>query len=159
VRRCWTALAGGDAVAAFQAIRRLAAAPEQTLPFLRDHLKPVPAPDEKRVWQLVDMLDSAEFPTRQKAADELEKQADTAAGMLRQILDKENPSLEVRRRLRHILENFDSNPELLRAVRAVEVLEWIGTPEAGRFIRDLANGAADARLTREAVEAKRRLSR
>ncbi len=158
-RRYWTALSGDDALAAFQAIRRLAAAPEQTLPFLRQQLKPVPAPDEKRVRQLVDMLDSDDFPTRQKATEELEKQADTAAGVLRQILAKENPSLEVRRRLQQILDSLGKKPESLRAARAVEVLEWIGTPEAVRLIGELAGGAADARLTREAVEAKRRLSR
>ncbi len=154
----WNALAGKDASAAFLAIRRLASSPQQTLPFLRDHLKPVPAPDGKRVRQLVEMLDSEDFPTRQKAADELEKQADSAAGLLREILAKEKPSLEVRRRLQQILDALENKPESLRAVRAVEMLEWIGTPDAVRLIRELANGAADARLTREAQLARRRLS-
>jgi WD40 repeat protein len=155
----WADLSGGDAAKAFQAIHRFAAAPEQTLPFLRQHLKPVPAPDEKRVRQLVDLLDSADFPTRQKAADELEKQADSAAGLLRQIMAKDQPSLEVRRRLQQILDALENKPESLLAARAMEVLEWIGTPDAVRLIGALANGAAEARLTREAVEAKRRLSR
>ncbi len=155
----WADLCGDDATKAFQAIHRLAAVPEQTLPFLRQHLKPVPAPDQKRIRQLVEMLDSADFPTRQKAAEELEKQADAAVGMLRQIGAKEKPSLEVRRRLQQIVESIESKPESLRAVRAVEVLEWMATPEAVRLIDQLANGAAGARLTLEAVEAKRRLSR
>ncbi|MGH7225585.1 MAG: WD40 repeat domain-containing protein, partial [Gemmataceae bacterium] len=89
LQRCWAVLAGNDAAAAFQSIRRLAAAPEQTLPLLRQHLKPVPAPDNKSVRRLVEMLDSDDFPTRQKAAEELEKQAD--AGLLRQIVAKEKP--------------------------------------------------------------------
>jgi RNA polymerase sigma factor (sigma-70 family) len=158
LQRCWNALIGEDASAAFQAIRRLAAAPEQTLPFLREHLKPVPPPDRKRIRQLVEMLDSADFPTRQQATEELEKQDDAAAGLLRQIVAKEKPSLEVRRRLQQIVEGIENKPESLRAVRAVEVLEWIATPEAVRLIDDWAGGS-DARLTREASAAKRRLAR
>lgn len=157
-QRCWAALASEDAVAAFQAIRRLAAAPEQTLPILCQHLKPVPPPDSKRIRQLVEKLDSTDFPIRQKATEELENQGDAAAGLLRQIMMKEKPSLEVRRRLQQILECIESKPETLRAVRAVEVLEWIATPEAVRFIGELAGGA-DARLTREANAAKQRLAR
>jgi hypothetical protein len=158
-RGCWNVLAGEDASAAFQAIRCLAAAPDQTLPFLRQHLKPVPAPDDKRVRQLVDQLDSADFPTRQKAAEELEERVDSAAGLLRQIVAKDKLSLEVSQRLQQMLGALENKPQSLRAARAVEVLEWIGTPDAVRLIVELANGAAEARLTREAVEAKRRLSR
>ncbi|MGH7222403.1 MAG: WD40 repeat domain-containing protein, partial [Gemmataceae bacterium] len=159
LQRCWTALAGEDAAKAFQAIRRLAAAPKHTLPFLRQHLKPVPAPDLKRVRQLVDMLDSADFPTRKKSAEDLEKRADGAASTLRQFLAKEKPTLETRQRLQQILEALENKPETLRAVRSVELLEWIGTPDAVRLIDKLAKGAADARLTRETIAAKRRLSR
>jgi len=105
------------------------------------------------------MLDSDDFSTRQKAAEELEKQADAAAGLLRQILANEKPSLEVRRRLHQILESIENKPEWLRAIRAVEVLEWLATPEAVRLLGELANGAAEARLTREASAAKQRLAR
>jgi WD40 repeat protein/uncharacterized protein (UPF0147 family) len=159
LRRSWPELLSGDAAIAFQAIRRLAAVPEQTLPFLRQHLKPVSAPDDKSVRQLVDMLDSDDFATRQKAADELEKRADSAVGLLRQILANEKTSLEVHRRLQQIVDALENKPESLRAARAVEVLEWIGTPEAVRLIGELAGVAAEARLSREAVEAKRLLSR
>ncbi len=119
----------------------------------------MPAPDQKRIRQLVDRLDSDDFSTRQKAAEELEKQANSAAGLLRQIMTKEKPSLEVRRRLQQIVEGMESKPESLRSVRAVEVLEWISTPGAVRLIDKLANGADQARLTREANAAKWRLSR
>jgi WD40 repeat protein len=159
LQHCWSTLGGEDASAAFQAIRQLAAASEQTLPFLREHLKPVPVPDQKRLRQLVDMLDNADFSTRQKAVEQLEKQNDAAAGLLRQIVDKEKPSLEVRRRLQQIVESIENKPKWLRAFRAVEVLEWIRTPDAVRLLGELSNGAADARLTREAAAAKRRFQR
>lgn len=159
LQRCWTVLAGNDATAAFQTIHRLAAVPKQTLPFLREHLKPVSAPDLKRVRELVQMLDGDDFKERQKAVAELEKMADASTATLRRILEKEKPSLEVRRRLRQILEALESKPESLRAARAVEVLEWIATPDAVRLLEELAKGAADARLTHEAAAAYARLRR
>lgn len=47
--------------------------------------------------------------------------------------------------------------EGLRQVRAVEALEYQGSAEARRLLQTLAGGAADARLTREAQAALRRL--
>jgi hypothetical protein len=158
LQRDWTALAGADATAAFQAIHRLAAVPKRTLPLLREHLKPVPMPDLKRIRQLIKELDSDAFTERQKAVAELEKCADASASLLRQTIE-DKPSLEIRRRLQQILDGLERVPETLRAVRAVEVLELIATPEAVRSIDELAKGAADARLTREAVAARNRLRR
>jgi WD40 repeat protein/uncharacterized protein (UPF0147 family) len=158
LRQCWSELAGPDAAAAFQAIRRLAAAPEQTLAFLRERLRPVPAPDRERVRRLIEALDSDEFQERKEAAAELEKRADAAASLLRQMA-KEASSLNVRRSLQQILEGMEAKPEALRAARAVEVLEWIATPPADRLLEELSKGAADARLTRESVAAHQRRQR
>ena len=105
------------------------------------------------------MLDSDDFATRQKATEELEKQADAASGLLRRILEKEKPTLEVRKRLQAIVDGIDNKPETWRAVRAVEILEWIGTPDAVRLLSELAEGATEARPTREARAAKKRLMR
>jgi hypothetical protein len=60
--------------------------------------------------------------------------------------------------LQQILEAVENKPETLRTVRAVEVLEWMATPDAVRLIGELAKGTAEAGLTREASAAKRRLS-
>src|SRR5262249_9059558 len=46
-----------------------------------------------------------------------------------------------------------------REPRALEVLEHAGTPEARRLLEDLAQGIAEARLTREARAALTRLNR
>jgi hypothetical protein len=46
----------------------------------------------------------------------------------------------------------------LRAWRAVVVLEQINTPEARQLLEVLSRGAAEARLTREAGAALRRLT-
>ncbi|HEY7314232.1 MAG TPA: hypothetical protein VH643_33075 [Gemmataceae bacterium] len=158
LRRCWDALAGEDAPAAFQVIRRLAAVPQQAVPLLREHLKPVPAPDLERVRQLVKTLDGDDFKERQKAVEELKKVSDAAASTLRRMAN-EKSSLYVRRTLQQILDAQETAPEALRAVRAVEVLEWIATPDAVRLLDELAKGAPDARLTREAADARNRASK
>jgi hypothetical protein len=47
--------------------------------------------------------------------------------------------------------------ELLRAVRAIEVLEASDVPEAEQLLKDLARGAPATRLTQEAQAALTRL--
>jgi hypothetical protein len=47
----------------------------------------------------------------------------------------------------------------MRPVRAVELLELIGSADARQVLAELAGGAPSARLTREAQGAARRLAR
>jgi hypothetical protein len=59
--------------------------------------------------------------------------------------------LEVRQRLELLLEKpAIPRPEGFRTLRALEVLEYIGTPEAPTILESLAKGAPEARLTEEA---------
>ena len=44
-------------------------------------------------------------------------------------------------------------------VRALEVLEGLGTPEAKKLLEELAKGAADAALTQEAKAALERMGK
>jgi hypothetical protein len=55
------------------------------------------------------------------------------------------------------MENGVIPPRELRALRAVELLEWIATKEARAHLIALAKGVPDARLTREAAAACKRL--
>ena len=73
------------------------------------------------------------------------------------------PTLEMSRRLRALLDEVSQRqwhltPEILRQVRAVEVLERADTPEARELLESLSRGAAGARLTREARSAVHRHS-
>jgi RNA polymerase sigma factor (sigma-70 family) len=156
---CWTDL-GGEAAAAYRAIGRLARAPE-AVARLRDRLRPVAAADARRVARLIADLDSEKFPVRERATAELAELGELAAPALRKALAGA-PSAEQRRRLEGVLARLDAARlprETLRRVRAVEALERLGSPAARRLLRELAGGAAEARLTREAKEALGRLKR
>src|SRR5262249_33491456 len=131
----------------------LAASPGEGVPALRDRLRPAKEEelDEAAVARLVKQLDDDDFETREKASAELEKRGPKIAPVLRALLDK-SKSAEVRRRLETLLDQWAKTPltgEELRAMRAVEVLDALGTPEARQVLKALADGA-DSVLTREA---------
>jgi hypothetical protein len=156
---CWTDLVSDDAGHAFQAIRKLVASPSEAVADLQKHLPPVRAPDASRQAILIADLDSETFAVRDAAMKELTKLGDLAAPTLRDALDK-SPSAEARRRIEGLLtrlEGLGAAGEPLRQSRAVEVLEYVGTPDARSLLQKLANGAAGARLTREAKTALERL--
>jgi hypothetical protein len=157
----WADLAGADAAKAHRAIRALAAAPKQAVPFLSQHLRPVPAPDAKHLARLIADLDDKRFVVRENAVRELEKLGSLASPALREALAGK-PSLEVHRRVEGLLERLEQHtfsPEELRDRRAIEVLERIGTAEARQALEPLSRGAAGARLTEDAKATLQRLAR
>lgn len=155
----WQDLAGTDAVQADQAIWALAAGAEQAVPFLRKHLRPAPAVEPSRLSHLLADLDSDQFAVRDKATRELEALGELAEAAIRKLLSGK-PSLEARRRGEQLLEKLRGPlpaGERLRSLRATEVLEHAGTEQARRLLARLADGAMEARLTREAKGALQRL--
>jgi hypothetical protein len=154
---CWTALRNEYAAKAYDAVWALVATPEQTLPFLRKHLSPVPRPDAKVVARLIADLHSEEFRKREKATEELSKLGDAAAPALRQALESK-PSLEMRRRLQQLFDQSrDWSAERLREHRAIQALEHIGTRQAKEVLKNLAAGAPDSLCTEEANAALQRI--
>ncbi len=150
----WGLLLDGDSEKAFRTIRALASAPGQSVPLLRDRLKPAKAEplDEGLIAKLVAQLDDDDFEAREKASAELEKRGARIASVLREILLK-TKSPEARRRLTVLLDRWSKTPltpDELRAIRAVEVLEAIGTPEARAVLKTLADHPVESVLTREA---------
>jgi WD40 repeat protein len=155
--RLWEALAGADAAVAFRAMRRLAARPDESIPLLRERVRPASANDTQGVRRLLRDLDADDFAARERATAELSRMAERIEGMLRDA--RAGASAEARRRLDKILRGVKGpSPERLRQGRAVEVLEWVGTPAAREVLRALAGGAPDARLTGEAEAGLRRLA-
>jgi hypothetical protein len=156
----WADLSDADAARAYRAEQALSGAAGSAVPFLKERLRPVAALDAKRVDRLLSELDSDDFATRERAAKELEGLGERAEPALRKALTGE-PSAELRQRAEGLLEKLDlaRSPEQLRGVRAVEVLEQLGTEEARKLLQELANGEPAARLTREATAALGRLKR
>jgi WD40 repeat protein len=156
--RLWADLGEPDPSRAYSAIWALAATPEKAAGLIRDRLQPAAALDRKRIRELIAALDRSEFAAREAAFKELERLAEDVKPMLRQAL-QERPTLEQRRRLEGLLAGTRTVrfPETLRQVRAVQLLEYIGTPEAREALQSLANGAPEARLTREAKASLQRL--
>jgi RNA polymerase sigma factor (sigma-70 family) len=157
----WADLADRDAVKAYRAVGRLVAAPALSVPFLGRQLKPAAPVSGEHVRQLTADLASRDFKIRQKAARELERLGEQAEPVLRKVLAG-RPEPEVSRRLKALLEKATgpvTEPELLRSLRAVEVLEHIATPDAVQVVRGMVRGAPGARLTREARGAMERVAK
>jgi RNA polymerase sigma factor (sigma-70 family) len=160
---CWTDLAGTDAERAYRAIHRLAASPTEMVPYLEKRLRPGARVDARRVEQLITDLGSDRFAVRDQATKELEKLGDAAIALCRKAL-ADNPPLEQRRRLARLVEKeeqerWSPSPERLRTLRALEALEFAGTPAARRLLQKLAAGALEASRTQEAKAALERLAR
>lgn len=156
----WERLASNDVGSAGDALARLADAPAQAVPLLREQLRPVPVEVSTRIKRLLADLESDRFEVRKRATDELSELGQIAEPYLRAKLLEQVP-LETQRRLQALLDKLVTPfgaPELVRPLRALEVLEQAGTPEAVALLRDLAKGAPEARLTQEAQAALRRLS-
>jgi hypothetical protein len=154
----WRELASSDAAMAYEAVQTLARAPAVAVPLLRERVKPESA---ERLARLMQELESETFDVRVAAVRELAQMGKFAEASLSKLLAGK-PSLEARRRAEELLELL-ADPvamtEHLRLVRAVEVLEMIGTEPAKEVLRGIAGGAADAPLTRQAKDALARLSR
>jgi hypothetical protein len=157
----WHDLIGNDAAKAFRALAKLAATPAQAVPLVRKNLNAKPDADAERIRQWLADLDSDQFAKREEATKNLEELVDQAEPALRKMLENP-PSAEVRRRLEKLLAKPDEqglSGGVLHAVRAVEVLEHIATPEARQLLEKLAAGTPEARLTHEAKAALERLAR
>jgi hypothetical protein len=159
----WNDLATQDAAKAYHAIWTLVAGFGQSVSFLKSHLRPVALIEpqqHKRLLQFITALDSDDFSEREKANQELEKLGETAEPELRKTL-AEHPTPEMRGRLEHLLDKLQTSglsQERLRASRAIEVLEQIGTPEARQVLMVLSQGAPHAEITEDARGARDRLN-
>ena len=118
----------------------------------------LPTPED-RIAKLVDALGSDDFQTRQAAGSDLAAIGSEAGPALRTAVAK-STSPEVRKLAAGLLVKIDgppTTPEDLRALRAVEIVEGIGSPESRELLQKWATGPAAQRLTVEAKEALERL--
>jgi WD40 repeat protein len=146
----WADLASPDPKVGLAAVRDLAADPD-AVRLLREKFT---APDPARLAKLVAELDAPAFAAREAASKELAALGEAAEAALRAAA-KGSPSAEVRQRAEALIRRLyptdgGRSGARLRAVRAVEVLERVGSPEAAALVREWA---ADERLPARAAEA------
>jgi WD40 repeat protein len=148
----WDDMGSTDAEKALGAIAALTSRPSETIKLFEARLQPAASVDSARMRRWVNDLESEQFATRSQAARELERAGEQARPMLEKALTG-TPTLELRRRVEMLLHKLAppvTSAEQLRAIRAVEVLERIGTKEARRLLNRLADGARGPRLTEDA---------
>ena len=144
----WLAMADNDAVTAFAAMGNFIAVPNDAVAWIKERLKPAAPPDKKRVENLLGLLDNDQFQARDKATRELLKIGEEIVPALDKALAT-NPSQESKQRLEGLrgkLTGMTLQGERLRAYRAIEVLELIGTPEARQVLQAARRRAAPKAL-------------
>jgi hypothetical protein len=151
---CWAMLAG-NAQEAYESIWKLVP-DKNTVPFLRDNIKPVAAPPpDKELSKLLADLGSDQFAVRSQAMSQLAKLGPAIETRLRESLTP-GLALETHRRIEELLAAILSQRS--RISRAIEVLECMNTQASRVLLDELAKGRADAWQTREALASCKRLS-
>lgn len=145
------------------AMATLIAAGDRSIVLLARHLKPVDQPLEadQTIQRLIQDLDSDDFFTREKASKEIIVLGPSVVSALKTELEKPR-SLEVARRIEALLKQLNSplkkfSGESLRRIRAIEVLEKIGTSRAEDVLKRTAKGPASSREANDARFALKRI--
>ncbi|GEM_PF-5345376 len=156
---CMRELGSADAATGYRAMSGLYALGPHAVERIAKDVRPA-EPREEGLDQLVHDLDSDDPARRGRATDRLREAGEEARASLQGCLDGK-PSPEARERAQEILDDLDArrvpDSEGLRAIRAVWVLEGLGSPEARAVLERLAAGAPGARLTSESAAARSRM--
>jgi len=151
----WDRLGGKDASKGDAAVGKLIWGRDPAAAFLARKFTQA-APDRKRIAGLIADLDADDYRKRESASAALRKAGRSAMAALRKEL-KVSKSLEVRTRIRELLDEFDrryrDHAETRRYSRAVKVLEAIGSIEALRAAKALADVAPSHAAGEEANDA------
>jgi WD40 repeat protein len=152
----WTALADSDAKKAFTVIGQSAAHPTNAISLLKQRVKVRTGPTKEWLIARIENLDARVYRDRERATADLAQLGELVEAPLRAALPTASP--EARERLKGLLAKLEkTTPEQLRAIRACEILEGIGTSEARALLAEWAKGPAGATLCREAGESLERL--
>jgi hypothetical protein len=155
----WAGLADPDVPTAWAAVYALAESPD-AVRLLRTRLTSALPVTAEKMTQQIAALSATAFAERDQAMRELKALGDSAKPGLEHALKGGLPP-EARRRVQLLLDPLLTptlTGERLRQWRALAVLERNGSPEANALLKELAGGLPEARLTRDAVDARARLA-
>lgn len=138
----------------YAALCALIEQPHQTVRLLEKKLAVNPI-DPKVVKRHLAALDHDSFDERRKAWAALAALHEDIEGTLRGALP--GATIEARSSITRLLASIESDPQVWRRMRAVEVLERVATPEAVALLERLAGGFAGSASNQEASNALRRL--
>ena len=157
--RLWEELASNDSDVARKAIWRMAAQNDASVACLEGRLTAATvAPQE--VHRLINDLDSDTFATRDRAFHELQRKGRAATPYVRAAVNK-STSAEVRDAAKRLLDAYRrpiDEPDVLRSIRAIEVLERIRSVRAFALLKRVATGAEGATQTERAAAALQRIA-
>jgi hypothetical protein len=156
----WGDLAKANPAMAYAAIWKLTDAPADAVAFFQKQMKPAVDADFDKVRKLIKELDDDRFEVRETASKALEKMGAGIQPAVRQALEG-RPSPEVWRRLEALIQtpaSVSQTPELLRRMRAIGVLECIGSQDARQLLTTLSTGVPHAPETQAAKSALERLA-
>jgi WD40 repeat protein len=140
LKALWADLGKTDAARAYHAMVTLNSAPGRVEPFLQERLQALPQVHTQTIERFIVDLGDKRFRVRRRALAGLEKLLEIAAPFLTQAIGKET-DLEVRYRLELLLrkhEKQEPSAACLAALRTLEVLERLRTPEAEQVLERLA---------------------
>jgi hypothetical protein len=155
----WSEL-NGDAVKAYRVIQRLTAHPPEAIALVAGKLPPAKVRTAAELDPLIADLDHPEFERREQVSKALAEIGKPATVALTKTLET-RPSAEKKRRIGELMETINAvgtRPEMVRPIRALEILERAGTVEAKKVLEKLAHGDAEAPLTQQAKATLKRLT-
>jgi hypothetical protein len=158
----WTDLADKDCDKSEAAWRKLAAAGDKAIPFLKEQIHPIAVPplDRQHVEKLLTELDSNRFVTREKATKELLSLGELAIDRLQRSLEKPS-SEEAQRRAHMVLKKLAEpalTPDRVRALQILELLEQLRSRKAVALLQEIERDALIPQLRREARQAAQRVA-
>jgi hypothetical protein len=153
----WQELSSDDPAAAYRAINSLVQRKDEAVSHIASAVEPAGAKQEN-VEQLIADLGSPLVSARREASQRL-RSAGSIAWPKMQAALATNPAPAVRTRLEMLLAARigELTGEQVRSVRAVQVLERIGSQQAREALKRLADGLNGAPLTEAAEAALARL--
>jgi WD40 repeat protein len=158
----WNNLAGDDAARAYEAIRTLGGGGDDVAAWLKDRLNPEAVGNDLARQALAD-LDHDDYTVRERATKQLQELGDGAESALRKAL-ADSLTDEKRGRIREILASL-SRPwpippgDGLRRLRAIWILERIGSDAARDALAMLGKQSPSPRERRDAQSTLERLNR
>ena len=159
LERLWGTLADEDGRGAYAAVWALAASPAESVPYVAAWLPQAQPASDADVRRLIRELDDERFLVRERATRQLGQLGEAAEPLLREHAAAP-ASPEAMQRIEVLLDGLTlqgTDADVLRGIRAIEVLERAGTPQAREILRTVASGAYGARLKARAVASLRRL--